>query len=53
VEGLTYPQAEGLLDRLASHGGTKAEVELDEAGTFAVRFASPRHRWTRYEGGNS
>jgi hypothetical protein len=42
VEGLTYPQAEGLLDWLANHGSAKAKVELDEAGGFTVRFASPR-----------
>jgi hypothetical protein len=48
VVGLTYQQAEDLLDWLANHGCTKAEVELDEAGGFAVRFASPPgHRWAR------
>jgi hypothetical protein len=51
VVGLTYRQAERLLDWLDSHGCTKAEVELDEAGGFAVRFAPPRDWWTRHEGG--
>jgi hypothetical protein len=42
VAGLTYGQAEGLLDCIENRGCTEVEVETDEAGRFGVRFASPR-----------
>ena len=37
VVGLTYRQAEGLLDWLENHGCTEVEVEPDEAGRFPDR----------------